>query len=438
MKYFKRFIYLFAILVSSLFLMSCKDKIMGYSIALWNVPEIGIQGGDVVPVYIKSNISHVYIVGTANGDKAEIPLWQLTEPVKKNQVKNLTAKYAECAHTYASVKLDGLPCRAEAVNTSKQVYRLRKGEVIKILYKVKGQAPMSGKNPLEGNWYRILTSDGTQGCCFSYNLNLYETDALGKRIGNEEVVEVEEKDYAIENVLNSVWYPDYFDTMISAGNIDLSVIHPSYKFDIDVENKKVTLNWKNIHENWNYEGYTKTDDYMYALNNIPITIIYKKSSFIVVRYTGSNGKPQELDYVTISQNIEDIITAEKDRRSQSYLQVWSHGPVYKSSNYGKITFNEDGAFQWSGYKLLVPNVIDASAKNYGTVSVKYAISKTLAKSYDGVLTYKFDGMQKEVNFLYKLEDGALRIEDATGAKIDGNLIKERGNSPVVLYFTVSK
>jgi len=416
----------------------CNDKIMGYSVALWNVPEYGIQGGDVIPVYIKSNISHVYIIGTSDGSKAEVPLWQLTEPVKKSQIKNVAAKYAECAHTYASVKLDGLPCRAEAVNTSKQVYRLRKGEVIKVLYKQKGQAPMSGKKPLEGDWYRILTSDGTMGSCFSYNLNLYETDITGNRIGGEEIVETVEQDYAIENVLNSVWYPDYFDTMIKAGNIDLSVIHPSYKFVIDQENKKVSLNWKNIHENWNYEGYTKTDDYQYALNNIPITIFYKKSSFIVVRYTGESGKPQELDYVTIGQSIEDIITAEKDRRSQSYLQVWTHGPVFKSSNYGKITFNEDGSFQWSGYKLLVPTVIDATAKNYGTVSVKYAISKTLAQSYDGVLTFKFDGMKNEVNFLYKLEDGALRLEDATSAKIDGNLIKERGNSPVVLYFTVSK
>ena len=69
--------------------------------------------------------------------------------------------YADNAATYASVKLDGLPCRAEPVNTAKQVYRLRKGEVIKILYKGEGQKPMAGKTALEGDWYRILTDDGT-------------------------------------------------------------------------------------------------------------------------------------------------------------------------------------------------------------------------------------------------------------------------------------
>ena len=139
---------------------------MGYSVVLWTIPEQQIKSGDIVPVYIKSNISHVYVIGTPAGEKIEVALWQLTEPVKKGKVKNIAARYAENAATYASVKLDGLPCRAEPVNTAKQVYRLRKGEVIKILYKGNGQAPMAGKNALEGDWYRILTDDGTMGWCF--------------------------------------------------------------------------------------------------------------------------------------------------------------------------------------------------------------------------------------------------------------------------------
>ena len=141
------------IIIFSLFLISCSDKIMGYSVLLWNIPEQEMQAGQVLPVYIKSNISHVYVVSNAAGEKFEIPLWQLTEPVKKSKVNALVEKYSENAHTYASVKLDGLPCRAEPVNTAKQVYRLRKGEIIKILYKGNGAKPMAGKNALEGDWY---------------------------------------------------------------------------------------------------------------------------------------------------------------------------------------------------------------------------------------------------------------------------------------------
>ena len=182
---------IFSVLLAfSLVLISSCSKIMGYSVLLWNIPEKGLQDGDVVPVYIRSNISHVYVIGTSEG-KFEVPLWQLTEPVSKSKVNKLKNRYADYSHKYATVALDGLPMRAEAVNTAKQVYRLRKNETVKLLYKVKGQAPMTGGKPLEGEWLKILTSDGTSGCCFSYNLRPFETDATGGRIGGEIQEEIE-------------------------------------------------------------------------------------------------------------------------------------------------------------------------------------------------------------------------------------------------------
>ena len=421
------------IILFSLLLTSCSDKVMGYSVVLWTIPEQQIKSGDIVPVYIKSNISHVYVIGTESGEKIEVALWQLTDPVKKGKVKNVAAKYADNAATYASVKLDGLPCRAEPVNTAKQVYRLRTGEVIKILYKGNGQAPMAGKTALEGDWYRILTDDGTMGWCFSYNLNLYETDATGQRIGGAEIVVEEEADDRWNVITSNTWYPDYFRTMIDGGNIDLSLIHPLYKFTIDEEGKKVSLNTSEIHESWDYDGFTKTDENEYSLNGISMKIIYRRANYIVLRYTDSSGKPQDLNFVTLSESVADIVNAEKTRRTQAYMQIWSHGPIFSSSSYGKISFNEDGTFRWTGFKLLVPSVIDAGTKNTGSASVKYSLSKDLAASYDGVLTMKFDGMSREVNFLYKLEDGALRLEDTTGASFSGSQLKSRGVSPVIVY-----
>ncbi len=416
-----------------LLLTSCSDKVMGYSVVLWTVPEQQLKSGDIVPVYIKSNISHVYVIGTQSGEKVELALWQLTEPVKKSKIKAVAARYSDNAATYASVKLDGLPCRAEPVNTAKQVYRLRKGEIIKILYKGNGQAPMAGKTALEGDWYRILTDDGTMGWCFSYNLNLYETDENGQPVGGAELVEEEEADDLWNVITANTWYPDYFRTMIDGGNIDLGLIHPLYKFTIDEEGKKVSLNTASIHESWDYDGYTKTDEYEYSLNGISLKIIYRRANYIVLRYTDSSGKPQDLNFVTISENISDIVNAEKTRRQQAYMQIWSHGPIFSSSSYGKIEFTEDGSFKWTGFKLLVPSVIDAGTKNTGAASVKYSLSKDLAASYDGVLTMKFDGMSREVNFLYKLESGALRLEDTSGANFTGSQITSRGVSPVIIY-----
>ncbi len=417
----------------STFLISCKDKVMGYSVLLWNLPEYKIQSGDILPVYIRSNISQVYVVGI-DGEKVEIPLWQLTDPVKKAKVGSVSKKYQECAHTYASVKIDGLPCRAEPVNTAKQVYRLRKGEVIKLLYMGNGQAPMTGGQPLEGDWYRILTKDGTQGWCFSYNLNLYETDENGEQVGGQILEEEAEDDNYYISILDKAWYPDSFSTMISSGNIDISKLHPSYNFTIDTVNNKVSLNMSGIHESWDYTGYTKTDDYEYTLNDIPIIIIYKKSTFIVVRYTGESGKPQELNLVTLDDDINAIVAEEKQRRADAYSKVASATGELSSSSYGKLSLNTDGTFKWSGYKLLVPVVISAGAKTAGTCSVKYAVSKELAASYDGVLTFKFEGTTDEVNFLYKLENDGLRLEAANDATYNGILVTGRSSSPLIMYF----
>lgn len=434
----KSFLRYFALVFISFFLclfVSCKEKIMGYSVVLWNAPELSLCDGDVVPVYIRSNISHVYVISDKNGTKVELPLWQLTEPVKKSKIDEVQKKYAEYSHNYAFVKTDGLPARMEPVNTSKQVYRLRKNEVIKVLYKGKGQPPMTGGKPLEGDWFRILAEDGTQGWCFSYNLVFFETDENGNRIGAVAEEEVIEEDTYYEKIKDKVWYPDTFRTMIKNGNIDLSKLHPSYNFVLDTENEKVTLNLSTIHENWKYEGYTKTDDKKYSLKNIPIEIIYKKADFIVVRYTGPEGKPQELDFVTIEEDLNEIITNEKTRRTEAFDEIIEHGTNYYSSNYGSLTLNSDGTFKWNNFKLLVPSIISANAKNVGTVSVKYAVGKSLANSYDGVITFRFDNMNEEVNFLYKMEAGRLRLEDAAEATINGNLVTEKSSSPIIISFT---
>ena len=422
---------------AALLFTSCKDKVMGYSVTLWNLPEQKIAAGEVVPVYIKSNISHVYVAGLSDDAKFEVPLWQMTDPEKKAAATKTAAKYQEYAHTYASAKIDGLPIRAQTVNTAKQVYRLRKGEVLKVLYKGTGQAVMAGKKALEGDWLRVLTDDGTQGWCFSYNLALFETDASGNRVGGEEIQVEEETDAYMETVVSTTWYPDYFKTLIDANNIDISRLNASYRFTIDEENKKVILNTNKIHEQWDYDGWTKRDDKEYVLKGIPVIIYYKNAGFIVLRYTGESGKPQDLNFVAINGNIADIVSAERDRRNQAFEEVYTHGNVYKSSSWGQISLTEDGAFRWTGTKpLLNQGIISATAKSGGTVSAKYVVAKKLKENYDGVLTFLFDGTTNEVNFLYKLEEGAMRLEDASNATFDGNMVKSRGAGALILYFTV--
>ena len=430
----KRYFYALTILLSFL-LVSCSEKIMGYSVVLWTIPEYQIESGQVVPVYIKSNISHVYVVGTESGEKIEIPLWQLTDPVKKGKVDAVAKKYSEYANTYASVKLNGLPSRAEPVNTAKQVYRLRKGEVVKILYKGEGTAPMTGGKPLPGEWFKILMNDGTQGWCFSYNLAMFQMDKNGQQIGGEVIEETEEHDSRFDEVIKKVWYPDYYKSLIDSGNIDLSRLLVNQNFVINAENEKVSLNINKIHENWKYEGYTKTDDNEFTLTNVPIIVFYKRADYIVIRYTDKSGKPLDINLVALEENISEVIAAEKERRNNVYAKLVNLAPKLSSPNYGTLILNEDGTFKWTKYKLLVPSVIPAGVKNAGTATIKYTLSKSLKSNYDGVITLNFDGADTEVNFLYKIEESGLRLEDTTGASFKGNQITSRGSSPTIVYLT---
>ena len=424
-------------LFMSLFI-SCGNRVKGYSVLLWNLPEYKLQDGDLVPVYIRSNISQVYVMGTSQG-KIEVPLWQLTEPQNKFKAKKTAQKYAEYRHKYASVAMDGLPMRAEPVNTAKQVYRLRKSENVKILYKGKGQAVYAGKNPLEGDWLRILTSDGTEGWCFSYNLRPYETNINGERINGEVVQEVNQADAALSEILTQVWYPDSYKAMIDSGRVDPSRSNTAYNFHLDEETQKLTFNMPEVHCEWDYTGAeedkTIATATAYKLNDIPIVVTIRSSRYIVVRYTGESGKPEDFNLVTIEADINELVAQERERRETEYEQLYMFGPNFKSASYGSLKLNEDHTFTWMNKNLLVPGILSSTAQNKGTVQIKYFLIRSLSQAYDGVLTFSFDGMNKEVNFFYKMEENGLRFEDATGAVKENNTFKERGNSPLIVFFS---
>ncbi|MDE5898026.1 MAG: SH3 domain-containing protein [Treponemataceae bacterium] len=413
---------------------SCSG-VMGYGVLLWNVPEQGLQDGTVLPVYIKSNISHVYVVGTGSG-KAEVPLWQLTAPESKRNAEKTAARLAEYRHQYASVALDGLPMRAEPVNTAKQVYRLRKDEVIKVLYKGDGQAVMSGQTALQGDWLRVLTSEGTEGWCFSYNLRLFSAESAVAAAVPAAPAGGDAQDEGIPAFLEKVWYPESYQAMISSGRIDVSALNPGWNLHFDAEGRKLSLALRDVQEVWNFTGADEDGAGRYAFRDIPISVTVKNDSFIVVRYTGRNGKPVDYNMVAIDEDVAALVQAELARRETEYEQIFMFGPRFKSSSYGTLVLREDHSFTWTNNRLLVSSsIIPSSAKNTGTVRVQYFLGRGLSAAYDGVLTFLFDGMNREVNFLYKLEENGLRLEDVSGAAITDSTVQRRSLSPLVLFFS---
>ena len=425
---------LIAICAISFALASC-SRFMGYGILLWDIPERELRDGDILPVYIRSNISHTYAVSAPDSkDRFDIPLWQITTPASRRETKKIKLRYTEFLHRYASVKLDGLPIRAEPVNTARQVYRLRKGEIIKILSKGEGQAVMTGSDALEGNWLRVLTSSGTQGWCFSYNLELFEMQkggeaAPGARSGEEE------KDDAFEKLAGTIWYPDYYRSMIREKRIDPIRMNAAYCFTVDAENKKVSLNLPERYGSWEYGAATKTADGEYTFTDTPVKVSVR-DNYIAVTCADDAGRPRDYNFIALGDDVDiaALVAEEKERRSAEYVRIAAAGPNFKSAAYGQLSLKRDGSFTWKDNRRLVPSLIAESAKGGGTVGIDYFIDELLSPQYDGVLSFSFEGMKAKVNFLYKIEADGIRLEDAAEARFEGNTLVRRGASPLVIFF----
>lgn len=421
----------------ALFVFNACSRTLGYSVLLWNYPEENLQDGEIVRVFIRSNISQVYVIeipGTK--ERREIPLWQITSPESKSKSMRTARLYENYLHTYAAAKIDGLPIRAEPSNVARGVYRLRPGEVIRILYEGNGQPVMAGEGvELDGKWLYVLTTDGTLGWCYSYNLALFETDEKGNRIGGSVVAnQTEEDDEMMENILTGVWYPDNFRKLILDDTIDFSVLNTSHCFYVDTENNRVHFTTPEIRESWSYNGITKSMD-TYQFNDIPISITFKGDNFIMIRYAPQGLRPKDFDFVKLGTPIEEILDAERERRELMYYELCEQSFIYRSSNYGSISFFHDGTFEWRDYDLLVPTLIPNRAGNTGTASINYVLSKELAVNYDGVITFSFSNTGTRVNFLFTMEEIGLRLEDASGVTMNGQIVTRRGLSPLVLFFS---
>lgn len=425
---------LIAICAISFALASC-SRFMGYGMLLWDIPERDLRDGDILPVYIRSNISHTYAVSAPKSkDRFDIPLWQITPPASRRETKKIKLRYAEFLHRYASVKLDGLPIRAEPVNTARQVYRLRKGEIIKILYKGEGQAVMTGSDALEGNWLRVLTSSGTQGWCFSYNLELFEMQKGGEAAAGEGSGD-EEKDDAFEKLAGTIWYPDYYRSMIREKRIDPIRMNAAYCFTVDAENQKVSLNLPERYGSWEYGAAMKTADGEYTFTDTPVKVSVR-DNYIAVTCADDAGRPRDYNFIALGDDIDiaALVAEEKERRGAEYARIAAAGPNFKSAAYGQLSLKRDGSFTWRGNRRLVPSLIAESTKGGGTVGIDYFIDASLSPQYDGVLSFSFEGMKAKVNFLYKIEANGIRLEDASEARFEGTTLVRRGASPLVIFF----
>jgi hypothetical protein len=427
-----------------LVLVSSCSRILGYGILLWSAEDPPVPSGTVLPVYIRSNIDKVWVAGIPKEyrtegnrvDKFEIPLSKLELAGNRKKARARAETFAPYALTYAETLQDGLPIRENPDNGARRVYRLKVGEIIKILAPVSGVAAVGTTgDPLPGDWYRVLTEDGTAGYCFSYRLKLFEH--LGGTLAAVDNEQQEAEDPALDRLLAATWLPESYGAMVNARRLDINELSNHWCFDPGQETGVARIKVKDLDRSFFYTKIRSAGTQSWRFEGTQLQMSLRSETTLAVQFTEENGILRTLLFVALPSAVDDIILQETARREALFRIIYEQGPAFISNNYGALSFEEDGRFSWTGNTLLVPQVIPASALGSGVVDMRLYIANSLNDRYDGAFTMRFDEAGRagaQVDFMYSLDSQGLRIEYAPQTNLDGVTIVRRASTPLVIYF----
>jgi hypothetical protein len=435
--------FLFLALLITVFLSSC-TRTLGYGVLLWSAEDPPVPSGTVLPVYIRSNIDHVWVVGIpkefrvegSKVDKFEIPLPKLELAGSRRRAQERAEEFAPWALSYAETLQDGLPIRENPDNGARRVYRLKLGEIVKILSPVEGvEAVGASGDPLPGEWFRVLTENGTTGFCFSYRLKLFEHSGGVLAAVMSDQQDVDDPD--LDRLLARRWSPESYGTMLNTRRYDLEELSYRWSFDPGQDTGIARINVRDLDLSFQYTTIRSTGTQSWRFEGTELQMNLRSENTLAVQFTESNGLLRTFVFVALPTAVEDIILQESSRREDLFQSIYEQGPLYVSSNYGTLRFREGGRFTWTGNMLLVPQVIPASALGTGSIDMRLFLADNISSLYSGAFTLRFDGVGgagAQADFMYSLDSQGFRIEYVPQTSLDGNTVVRRATSPLVLYF----
>jgi hypothetical protein len=395
-------------------------------------------------VYIRSNIDHVWVVGIPGQyrvkggiDKFEVPLARLELMGKKKAARERAAAFAGYALLYAEALQDGLPIRENTDNNSRRVYRLKMGQIIKILRQAEGTPAISTTgDPLPGDWYQVLTEDGITGYCFSYRLRLFE-HAGGILTLNTETEVTEQEDKDLERILSLTWSPESYGTMVSSGRIDTDELAKHWRFFPGRDDGIARIYLPNLDRTFSYTRIQAVGNRTWQFEGASLRMSLRSDTTLQVQYAEDNGATRGLVFTALTTDVDDIIIQETERRNVLFRTIYDQGPVFTSTNYGTLAFSLDGAFTWTGYSLLIPQIIPARVMGSGAIDMRLFIGPSVTSPYTGAFSLNFNGIGGPgvtVDFMYTIDDQGFRTEYVPPENIDGVTVRRRAASPTVIYF----
>jgi hypothetical protein len=423
---------------------SACSKTIGWGVLLWYVEQPPIPSGTVLPVYVRSNIEQVWIAGVPESlypegkeEMVEIPLAHLELAKNQKAAEKRALDFQEYARTYAETLQDGLPVRDQPENNSRRIYRLKIGEIVKVLSKAEGVSAISTTGaPLPGDWLLVLAENGTTGYCFSYRLRLFEHEA-GPLVQEKRSIDTA-GDADLDSMLSRIWYPESYGKMVASGKISIETLSSGWGFDSGSESGTARVFLPNVDLKFPYNRIKKEADRAWSFEGSTLQVSLRSESSLLVQYEDQNGQKKSAAFVTLPETAENIIKKENERRQALFQAIYTNGPSFSSVNFGTITFNSEKRFSWDGAANLPQGMLGESALRSGSVNMGRYLEKALEGSYDGALALVFDtvsGPKDELTFLYSMEPQGLRLEYVPRANLNGLTVTRSDSSSLILYFS---
>ena len=302
---------------------------------------------------------------------------------------------------YARCERRALPIRAEADRFSEILYRLERGEIIKIIAR---ESEIKNEGGFQDYWYEVIGSEGIRGWVFGYYLTVFDADS-------QQVASGTEADANITHFLNSVWRPGYFISMINENKFDLR------RFDSGVGlfpaplERRIVLNMPNSQFFFDYRVPIPIDSNNFSFGEetgTMLVVAMHSPQHITIAFFDDNGRPIEADYYRLEADIQAIVQRERADRESRFSEILSYSRQYRNATYGTLRFLGGKRFSWQNNNALrsyFPAGVDE-----GKVAIELELSDALAANYDDVLSFYFSTAEATpLHFAYRINAQGLTL-----------------------------
>ncbi len=416
--------WLSTIITIALFLVACSPQYQGYAVLLWPATESGLAEGVEAPVL--AGVEQEVVTLSVDGMEQGVESWRLLVFEDSQAAQEFAAQFEPWEDEYARSMRTALPVRERPDASSSRIYRLREGEVIKVLDRTDD---VTEQGNLTDYWYRVLTREGTIGWVFGYYLEL--TGASGRSTDGDSSREVSEQ--LLQDIAGVAWRPDYFDDMISSGHINLDRFSPRFGLFADTAGEEIRIVLPAFQRTYSYDDISSPSAGVIRFIGTSLELSIEGDRELEALYT-VDGRDRTETFVRLEEDLAEIISAERARRSSSFEQIYNRGNGLVSSTFGEMRLTDRGAITWRGFERLVPTVLPASFDGTATMEYSLFLSDELRGKYDGAMLLRL-GAGQSTAFVYTILDDGLRLTYIPDNLIDDDrVVTGEPVSPVVMFY----